>query len=136
MISNPTAKIADEEKEHLEWLSLLTYPFSRHPLRLSLGHRAHNLPMITGWSKVYISASDFDHRQCNIAVETWASNISKLNWGDLADEIRQDFHSTIQQDCPGFWSAEEFNWPATPVPNISKMLIQVSGGSTTPESAT
>jgi hypothetical protein len=81
MISDPIAKIAKEEKEHLEWLGLPTCPFSRHPLRLSLGHRAHGLPMTTGWPESYTSASDFDHRKCHIAVETWASNISKLDWG-------------------------------------------------------
>jgi hypothetical protein len=80
--------------------------------------------MTTGWPKGYTSASDFDHTQCNIAVEIWASNISKLNSDDLADEIRQDFHLNIRQDCPGFWTAEEFNWPAPPVPNISKIFIQ------------
>jgi hypothetical protein len=110
--------VPEDELEHREWLNLPTCPYERHPLSLSIGHRAHGLQMQTGWPPNFSSARDFDPKLCNIAVDTWSSNRAKMNWDAEADEMKDDFLANIKESCLPFWTKEEFETRAPELPDI------------------
>jgi hypothetical protein len=96
---------------------------SRHPFRVSFGHRRHNREMTTGFGDMFYpdDISQFNIDECNVLPEAWVSNSAKQDFRDYEVEtICPDF-DTLRQTSE-YWNLviEEDN-PLSGLPPIDEI---------------
>jgi len=83
-------------KECKEFFGLPLTVYHRHPLRFSVAHRVHGQQMQTGWTSLHPeSLAERDDAKGNVLIESYFSNMAKLNFSDEDCNKINDHFKTV-----------------------------------------